>query len=145
MKHPTKKKQTKEDLVKPSTIGKPNKEDVVLTCGKGSCHINHFGNHKCKKLVENNLFNHKNRPFAEKHAICCKTFNCITKSGSGFIQIDLHNQCVSPEGCPFFEKSCGDVRERIMMCICSAGKENLHVHHGRSPSQSFHHFVPIVQ
>ena len=81
MKHPTKKKQTKEDLVKPLTIKKPNKEDVVLTCGKGFHCNNHFGNLKHKRLVENNLFNHKNHPGAEKRAICRKTFNCITKSG----------------------------------------------------------------
>ena len=140
MKHPTKKKTTKKeqiekDLVKPRlTIKEPNKEDVVLMCGMGSRYINHPGNLNYKNLVEKNLFNYKNRPLAERHAICRKIFNGITENGGRFIQIDLHKSD-SLDDCLFFEKSYPDVQGQIMMRMRNAGKENLHVYHGRSPSQ----------
>ena len=119
-----KKLSTKKHSAKPSLIEKPNKEDVVFTCGKGNLYSRHFGNLHYKNLVLSNLFNYKNRHVSEKRAICRFVYNSILQRGGRIIQIDSRNDHINPENHRFFEKSFDDARDQILMAFCDARKEN---------------------
>ena len=134
MKSSKKKLSTKKHSAKPSLIEKPNKEDVVFTCGKGNLYSRHFGNLHYKNLVLSNLFNYKNRHVSEKRAICRFVYNSILQRGGRIIQIDSRNDHINPENHRFFEKSFDDARDQILMAFRNAGKENPEVYCGNPTS-----------